>query len=162
MFRLFDILGDKQKEEIVKHKSFNQGDFIVVRVKEFYDKTRILLSWKQDNIELKQRPIIVLKAQNNQITIVASSTYKYFIYKRPKISLTNCFLQKKSKEECFIDLESKVFLFTRDGKRFKYNIQPQVLIDLYKEGKLVECGSCSMLVPLIEKLIGEDKNNVWK
>jgi hypothetical protein len=157
MFRLFDILGDKQKEELVEYKSFNQGDFIVLRVKEFFDKTHILLSWKSDNIELKQRPIIVLKVTDNFITIVATSTFKYFIYKRPKISLTNCFLQKKSKEECFIDLESKAFLFTRDGKRFKYDIQSQVLIDLYKEGKLVECGSCSMLVPLIKKSIGEDK-----
>ena len=157
MFRLFDILGDKQKEELVEYKSFNQGDFIVVRVKEFFEKTHNLLSWKSDNIELKPRPIIVLKAQNDQITIVATSTYKPFIYKRPRINLTNCFLQKKSKEECFIDLESEVFLFTRDGKRFKYCIKSQVLIDLYKEGKLVECGSCSMLVPLIEKLIGEDE-----
>jgi len=157
MFRLFDILGDKQKEELVEYKSFNQGDFIVVRVKEFFEKTHILLSWKSDNIELKPRPIIVLKAQNDSITIVATSTYKHFIYKRPKINLTNCFLQKKSKQECFIDLESEVFLFTKDGKRFKYYIKSQALIDLYKEGKLVECGSCSMLVPLIRKSIGEDK-----
>jgi len=101
MFRLFDILGDKQKEEIVKHKSFKQGDFIVVRVKEFFEKTHILLSWKSDNIELKQRPIIVLKVTDNFITIVATSTFKYFIYNRPEISLTNCFLQKKIKRRMF-------------------------------------------------------------
>jgi hypothetical protein len=162
MFRLFDILGDKQKEEFVEYKSFNQGDFIVVRVKEFFEKTHILLSWKSDHIELKPRPIIVLKVQNDLITIVATSTYEQFIYNRPKISLTNCFLQKKSKEECFIDLESEVFLFTRDGKRFKYYIKSQAFIDLYREGKLVECGSCSMLVPLIEKSIGKAKDNVCK
>jgi Zn/Cd-binding protein ZinT len=154
--RFFDLLNEGQKEKLVQYKSFKSGDFLIVRVKEFYQKSNILLTTDINNVNpLKQRPIIVIRGNNGTISFIATSTNILFKHKRPKINLSNCFFRKRTKEECLgLDIKDEVFLFTKDGKRFKFYINPQVLIDLYKEGNLIECGNCSMIIPLIEKLIG--------
>jgi hypothetical protein len=159
VFRFFDLFNENQKEKFVQYKSFHSGDFLIVRVKEFYQKSNISLTTDINNVNpLKQRPIIVIRDNNGTISFVATSTYKFYKYKRqqPKpINLSKCFFQKRTKEECLdLDIKDEVFLFTKDGKRFKFYVNLQVLRDLYKEGNLTECGNCSMIIPLIEKLIG--------
>ena len=156
MFRFFDLFNEDQKEKLVQYKSFHSGDFLIVRVKEFYQKSNISLTTDIDNVRpLKQRPIIIMRDNNGTISFVATSTYKFYMYKRQKfINLSKCSFQKRTKEECLdLDIKDEAFLFTKDGKRFKFRIKPQVLIDLYKEGKLKKCGNCSMILPLIEKHI---------
>jgi|ADKJ01.1.fsa_nt_gi hypothetical protein len=156
VFRFFDLFNEGQKEKLVQYKSFHSGDFLIVRVKEFYQKSNISLTTDIDNVcRLKQRPIIIIRDNNGTISFIATSTNMFFKHRRPKINLSKCFFQKRTKEECLdLDIKDEVFLFTKDGKRFKFYINPQVLIDLYKEGNLIECGNCSMIIPLIEKLIG--------
>jgi hypothetical protein len=157
VFRFFDLFDEDQKEKLVQYKSFHSGDFLIVRVKEFYQKSNISLTTNINNVNpLKQRPIIIIRDNNGIIFFVATSTYKFYKYKRRQpINPSECFFQKRTKEECLdLDIKDEVFLFTKDGKRFKFYIKLQVLIDLYKEGKLTECGNCSMIIPLIEKLIG--------
>jgi hypothetical protein len=156
VFRFFDLFNEDQKEKLVQYKSFHSGDFLIVKVKEFYQKSNISLTTDIDNVNpLKQRPIIVIRDNNGTISFIATSTNRLFKYRRPKINLSNCFFQKRTKEECLdLDIKDEVFLFTKNGRRFKFYINLQVLIDLYKEGNLIECGNCSMIIPLIEKLIG--------
>ncbi|WP_299228616.1 hypothetical protein [Sulfurihydrogenibium sp.] len=155
MFKFFDFFNEEQKEKLVKYKSFKSGDFLIVRVKEFYQKSNIPLTTDINNVRtLKQRPIIIIRDNNGTISFIATSTNILFKYKRPKIKLSKCFFQKRTKEECLdLDIKDEVFLFTKNGKRFKFYINSQVLIDLYKEGKLKKCGNCSMILPLIEKYI---------
>jgi hypothetical protein len=156
VFRFFDLFNEEQKEKLVQYKSFQLGDFLIVRVKEFYQKSNISLTTDINNVcPLKQRPIIIIRDNNGIISFIATSTNILFKHKRPKIKLSKCFFQKRTKEECLdLDIKDEVFLFTKNGKRFKFYINSQVLIDLYKEGNLTECGNCSMIIPLIEKLIG--------
>jgi len=156
VLRFFDLFSEEQREKLVQFKSFHSGDFLIVRVKEFYQKSNISLTTDIDNVcRLKQRPIIIIRDNNGTISFIATSTNMFFKHRRPKINLSKCFFQKRTKEECLdLDIKDEVFLFTKDGKRFKFYINPQVLIDLYKEGNLIECGNCSMIIPLIEKLIG--------
>jgi hypothetical protein len=155
--RFFDLLNEDQKEKFIQYKSFHSGDFLIVRVKEFYQKSNISLTTDIDNVNpLKQRPIIIIRDDNETISFIATSTYKFYKYKRQQsINLSNCFFQKRTKEECLdLDIKDEAFLFTKDGSSFDFYVDRQVLIDLYKEGKLRKCGNCSMIIPLIEKLIG--------
>ena len=156
MFRFFDLFNEDQKEKLVQYKSFKSGDFLIVKVKEFYQKSNISLTTDITNVRtLKQRPIIIIRDNNGTVSFIATSTYELFKHKRPKVNLSGCFFQRRTKEECLdLDIKDEVFLFTKDGKRFKFYINPQILLDLYKEGNLIECGNCSMIIPLVEKLIG--------
>lgn len=157
MFRFFDLLNEEQKEKLVQYRSFQLGDFLIVRVKEFYQKSNISLTTDIDNVRpLKQRPIIIMRDNNGTISFVATSTYKFYKYKRQEsINLSKCFFQKRTKEECLdLDIKDEVFLFTKDGNSFDFYVDRQILLDLYKEGKLKKCGDCSMIILLIEKLIG--------
>jgi hypothetical protein len=155
VFRFFDLFNEDQKEKLVQYKSFHSGDFLIVRVKEFYQKSNIPLTTDIDNVcPLKQRPIIIIRDNNGTISFVATSTNILFKHKRPKINLSKCFFQKRTKEECLdLDIKDEVFLFTKDGISFDFYVDRQVLIDFYKEGKLRKCGNCSMILPLIEKYI---------
>ena len=155
MPRFFDLLNEEQKEKLIQYKSFQLGDFLIVRVKEFYKKSNISLTKDINNVHhLKQRPIIIIRDNGGTIFFVATSTYKFVKHKRYRISLSKCFFQKKTKEECLdLDIKDEAFLFTKDGISFDFYVDNQALIDLYKEGKLRKCGNCSMILPLIEKLI---------
>ena len=147
--------------EIFK-KEIKEGDFCVLNVFAFFEKTKFLLNSKSKHLSKnKFRPIIVVEEKNETIKFIATTTYLLTRKNRPKISLEGCKFFK-NKDECFgINVKRKFsWIFakkTSQKKRYRvfYTVDIHTLKELKKENLLKICGNCKDALKDIEKKIYE-------
>ena len=129
---------------------FKEGDFCILNVLSFYDKTGFLLSSKlRDTSPRKFRPIIITQIAGERVSFVATTTD---IAKRDqKIDISQCKISKP-KEECSgIDLKRKyTWLFTKKTKskrtRVYFRIDIHTLKYLKENNNFRICGTCPKVV----------------
>ncbi|RUM49020.1 MAG: hypothetical protein DSY47_04395 [Hydrogenothermus sp.] len=147
--------------EIFK-KEIKEGDFCVLNILAFFEKTNFLLASESKNTsKLKFRPIIIFEVDNESVKFFATTTYPLTRKNRPKISLKGCKFFK-NKDECFgIDIKRKFsWIFakkTSKKKRYRvfYTVDIHTLKELKKENLLEICGNCRDVLKDIEKKIYE-------
>ncbi len=143
--------------------SFKEGDFLVIRVIDFYKKSGFVLTSRIKNAPPKKsRPIIITETADEKVRFVATTTDLNSRKDRPKIHTKECTI-KKSPEECFgLHLNRKYsWLFakkTQKTKRWRvyYSVDVYTLKQMFAEGTLKKCGNCPQSVILeIEKKIND-------
>ncbi|MBK3332642.1 hypothetical protein GWK41_06140 [Persephonella atlantica] len=131
--------------------SFKEGNFLVIRVIDFYKKSGFVLTSRIKNAsQNKSRPIIITEVTDEKIRFVA--TTKSPKQHAPKINVEKCVIEKVP-EECFgLPLNRKYsWLFvkkTQKTKRWRvyYTVDVYTLKQMFAEGTLKKCGNCPQSV----------------
>lgn len=135
--------------EVFEGYFLKNGDFCVLNVKAFFEKTNYLLSSNSTKLsDKKARPIIISEVKNETVKFLTTTTNLFTRQYRPKISIENCKIFKKE-DECFgLNLKRKhSWIFakkTSKAKRFRvfYTIDIHTLKDLEEKGLFKICGNC--------------------
>ena len=145
----------------LKSKEFNKGDYLVLRIKPFHEKTGFVLASKKKNLTpTKPRPVIITNISNEEIKFTAFTTNIFKRKYRPKINLDICKLNK-NKDECFgINPDKKlqwIFAKKTPSKRWRvfYNVDIYTLSQLKEENNLKICGNCEEILNQIFEKVKE-------
>jgi len=145
----------------LKFKEFNKGDYLVLRIKPFHEKTVFVLASKKVNLSpTKSRPAIITSLTDEEVQFIPFTTNIYIRQSRPKINIKKCKFYK-TKEECFgIDTGRKyewIFAKKTTSKRWRvfYNVDIYTLSQLKEENNLKICGNCEEILNQIFEKVKE-------
>ncbi len=126
----------------------NKGDFCLINVEAYYQKTKFLLTSKQKNLSsFKSRPLIVTDVNAENVRFVVTTTNVKYRKTRPEISIKDCEIKKQPEDCNGLNLRRKTtWLFAKKTKskkfRFFYELDIHTLKQLQSTGDFKICGKC--------------------